>query len=213
MTATKVPDVFATQLCDSGGMLWLGGYDSTFTTAAPQYTPMLTTPQEYYAVNLKSITVEGKTAAVGTSQYPATVIDTGTQFFTMPSVAYTVVVPAIVSSPQFQTIFGQGVEWFLGVNNPNLGCTAIHRTKAELDVALPPLTMTFGSNPEVSIQVLPTESYLVPAQDMWCPGLVAFDPSPSLPVSILGAPVMRGSVIIFDRAKRRVGFAPHTPCK
>jgi hypothetical protein len=28
----------------------------------------------------------------------------------------------------------------------------------------------------------------------------------------MGAAVLRSSVVIFDRAKKRIGFAPHTAC-
>jgi hypothetical protein len=30
--------------------------------------------------------------------------------------------------------------------------------------------------------------------------------------AILGAPILRSNVVIFDRANHRVGFAPHTAC-
>ena len=38
------------------------------------------------------------------------------------------------------------------------------------------------------------------------------DPQPFPLASILGAPVLRSNVVIFDRAKKRIGFAPHAPC-
>ena len=85
-------------------------------------------------------------------------------------------------------------------------------TKAALDAALPPLTLTFGS---VSIQAAPTESYLFPYMgEAWCSALLT-DPSVSseLPLaSIIGSPILRSSIVIFDREKNRIGFAPHAAC-
>jgi len=28
----------------------------------------------------------------------------------------------------------------------------------------------------------------------------------------MGSPVLRSNVVIFDRANKQIGFAPHTPC-
>jgi hypothetical protein len=29
----------------------------------------------------------------------------------------------------------------------------------------------------------------------------------------MGSPVLKSNVVIFDRANKRIGFAPHTACK
>ena len=44
-------------------------------------------------------------------------------------------------------------------------------TKAEIDAVLPPLTLTFGSDPAISIQALASESYIKRADGKWCPGI------------------------------------------
>jgi hypothetical protein len=92
---------------------------------------------------------------------------------------------------------------------------ALPQTKAQLDAALPPLTMTFGSSPGVTAQATATESYLLTYGDgKWCPAIVSRAPDADFPgiAAILGAPMLASNVVIFDRANARVGFAPHTAC-
>jgi hypothetical protein len=100
--------------------------------------------------------------------------------------------------------------------NPGEACKTLSKTKADLDAALPPLTLTFGDGADaITVQAAPTESYLANYEGMWCPTLASFDPGSSgLPIaSIMGAPLMRSNIVIFDREKQRIGFAPHTACK
>jgi hypothetical protein len=206
-----VPNVFATELCDSGGTLWLGGYDPSFTTGPPQYVPLLTDTfsQLYYAVDLTSITVNGTTVPIASSQFTDSVVDTGTSVFLLGTTAFNALAAAIAKSTAFQSMVGSA-SWFAQ------GCqqsTAFSATKAALDAALPALTLKFGSG--ATVQALPTESYLVGVEaDVWCPALSSQAQSDgSFPfASIMGAAVLRSSVVVFDRDKKRVGFAPHTAC-
>jgi hypothetical protein len=206
----KVLDIFATELCDSEGTLWLGGYDPSVITAPVQFTPLTRDvfAQYYYSVNLVSVAVSGTTVPIATSQYPDTVVDTGTSIFLMGMDAYSALTGAIASDPQFQSIFG-GVAFFSGQ-----GCATVSMTKAALDASLPALTLTFGSSPAITVTAPPTESYLFPyGQDQWCPALDGLAQSDQFPLaSILGAPMLRSNVTIFDRANQRIGFAPHTAC-
>ena len=233
LVATRqVPDTFATELCDTSGTLWLGGYDPTFTTAAPQYTPLAggILSQYYYSVNLASITVAGVSVPIATPQYSDSVVDTGTSIFILPTTAFNAIANAIAATPGYQTVFGTGpadagtpsadggtdaaapapnTSWF---SNPD-NCVQLSATKAELDAMLPPLTLVFGSNPGIEVQALPTESYLQAYDGSWCPSLYATDPGPDFPIaSIIGSPVLRSNIVIFDRANQRIGFAPHTAC-
>ena len=209
-----VQDIFALELCDSGGTLWLGGYDPSVTTAAPTYVPMLTTSivsPYYYTLNLESITVDGTSVPVATGEYNDAVVDTGTSIFVLPTAAFTALTNAVAASPKFTEIFGAGTtaSWFASPNN----CTSLSQTKAEIDAALPPLTLVFGSNPAITVQANATDSYLVSYEGMWCPALDAMDPSLDFPVAaILGAPVLKSNLVIIDRVNKRVGFAPHKSC-
>ncbi len=208
----KVPDVFATELCDTSGTMWLGGYDPSATTAAPQYTPLSSLiSQYYYAVNLASITVDG-TVILITGQVPDSLVDTGTSVFIMGTTAYNALVAAIEGDEMFKQIFG--ASFFPASNAQTQACANVTQSKAALDAALPPLTLTFGSNPAITVKAAPTESYLVNAGgQQWCGSIAGIDQGMSFPVgAIMGSPVLRSNVVIFDRAQSRVGFAPHAPC-
>ena len=212
-----VADVFATELCPTTGKLWLGGWDPTATTAPPVYTPLLGNEYAgYYAVNLVSLTISGQTIQVSNSQFPGSIVDTGTSVFIVPTAAFNAIASTVAAIPEFATIFGSmGAAWF---NDPN-NCVTPTQTKAELDAIFPPITLTFGSGSSaVSIQAAATESYFVEytiqGQSLWCPSLDAMNASNQFPVaSIMGAPLLRSNVVIFDRANKQVGFAPHAACK
>jgi hypothetical protein len=217
LVATQgVSNVFATQLCDNGGTLWLGGFDPAATTGAPSYTPEIAAIDSYYyAVNLVSVSVAGTTVPVASGQYTDSVVDTGTSVFLLPTAAFNSLAGAIASNAAFSSIFGNGTAFFASTNSGNTMCVAPSppQTKAQLDATLPPLTFVFGSNPSISVTAKATESYLFPYQGGWCPTLYAMDPTPSVPIAaIIGAPVLKSNVVIFDRQNKRIGFAPHAPC-
>lgn len=210
---SNIPDIFATELCDRGGTLWIGGYDATRSRAVPQYTPLLLGALSYYAVHLASIEVDGNTVPVATTRYPRTAVDTGASVFLLPSAAFTPLAKAIASNSSFKELVGEDASWF---DNPDgMSCKELAVTRSELDARLPPLTLTFGTDEDaITVRAAPTESYLASYEGRWCSTLASFDPSPELPIaSILGAPVMRSNIIIFDRENERIGFAPHAPCE
>jgi hypothetical protein len=218
VAAKGIPDIFATQLCDSGGTLWLGGYATSATTASPQYTPFTTDiySSYYYTVGLQSIAVGGTsvTVTVPSGAFTDTVLDTGTSAIVLPTAAVSSLTTAIAASQGFQQLFGgdAGGNFFTS----QTPCASANPTKAEIDAALPPLTFTFGTgSTAIHVQALATESYLMPYPGLgWCSSFDAMDPSATtFPFAgILGSPFLRSNVVIFDRQGSRAGFAPHTPC-
>jgi hypothetical protein len=184
---------------------------------ATQYTPVTTDIDStyYYTVDLESIKVGGTsvTVQISTGSYTDTVLDTGTSAILLGTDAYNSITAAIGGTAGFAQIFGTDAgPAFFGGTNP--GCANLTQTKAELDSTLPPLTLTFGTNPAITVQALATESYLMPYPGMgWCSSLVAQPQSDEFPLaSLLGSPLLRSNVVIFDRANARIGFAPHTAC-
>jgi hypothetical protein len=217
VAAKGIENVFATEFCDNGGTLWLGGFDPRRTTASPQYVPVTGdhSSNYVYTVNLTSISIASTTVAIATSSYADTLLDTGTSQFVLSTAAFHALAAAIAASPGFRQLFGPdaadaGTSWFSSMTP----CTTAPLTKAQIDAALPPLTLTFGSNPGISVQALPSESYFMPYGGVaWCSSLYAIDPSADFPFAAdLGGPVLRSNIVIFDRAKGRIGFAPHAPC-
>lgn len=210
---TESPDVFATELCDAGGTLWLGGYDATRTTAEPKFTPLLNGAFAYYAVLLASVEVEGTTVPIASRRYARTAVDTGASVFLLPRAAFDRLATALASNASFKALFGEDASWF--ETRSAKSCKEVSTSKEELDAKLPPLTLTFGSEPDViSVRAAPTESYLASERGRWCSTLASFDPSEDIPLAaVMGAPVMRSNIVVFDRENRRVGFAPHAPCR
>jgi hypothetical protein len=217
VTATGIPNVFATELCDNGGTLWLGGFDPAATTAPPQYTPVTTDiVGDYYdSVDLETLSVGGTsvTVTIPGGGYADTVLDTGTSAIVLQPSAVLALAGAIAGTPGFQQVFGgDGGTSFL---TNGLACANIPQTKAEIDAVLPPLTLTFGTGAAaITVQALATESYLYPYAGLgWCAAFDAFEPSTDAPfAAILGSPILRSNVIVFDRDSSQVGFAPHAPC-
>jgi hypothetical protein len=214
VASANLADVFATWLCEKSGTLWLGGWDPAAITAPFQYTPVSTSlfAPFYYAVTLDSITVGTTSVTVATGMLTDTVVDTGSSVFLLATPAYDALVQALEADAKFQQIFG--ADFFLPANQLDTHCVTIAQTKAELDAALPVLTLNFGTSPVVSIKAPATESYLFFDGKQWCTALAGIDQNIlTFPMSaIMGAPVMRSNVIVFDRANKQIGFAPHAAC-
>ncbi|MGH7293637.1 MAG: pepsin-like aspartic protease, partial [Polyangiaceae bacterium] len=216
VSSQKVPNVFAAELCDSGGTLWLGGVgDSSLMTAAPQYTPMTSGfSNYYYAVTLSTVQIDGKTTQITSGQNTATVVDTGTSTFLLTSTAYTGIVNSITGSAGFKGLGASAASLFpSAANSGQISCANLAKTAEQLDAVLPPMIFTFGANPSVTVTAPASQSYLFPLQGEWCSGLSGVAANQIAPLaSIFGSPMHRSSIIIYDRAGARIGFAPHKPC-
>jgi hypothetical protein len=216
VTAKGIANVFATELCDASGTLWLGGYDPTAASAPPLYTPVTTDVAStyYYTVDLETVTVAGVTTPIQIAggQYPDTVVDTGTSGFVVPTQAFNSLASAIAGTSGFQQAFGAsaGAAWF----SSQQPCGAAGMTKAQIDATLPALTLTFGTAPGMTLQLPPSESYLISYGSYgWCSTMIQIPSGQQFPLAaIMGAPFMRSMITIYDRANNQIGFAPHAPC-
>jgi hypothetical protein len=215
VASRSLPNVFATQLCGEGGYWWLGGYDPTHTTAPPQYTPVSPSVNQKgaWVVNMSQLVIEGTTMDLPVGD---TLLDTGDNTFSLPPAVFSTMSTAITSSSGFQAAF-------LGDAGPDAGgssffenfdCAYTSLTKEQLDSALPPVTLVFGSSPSISVTAVATESYLAPnGGGVWCATMfsTAQDGDTQF-VATLGSAVLASNIVIFDQERGRVGFAPHTPC-
>ncbi|HTQ44218.1 MAG TPA: pepsin-like aspartic protease, partial [Polyangiaceae bacterium] len=151
VAAGLAPNLFATLLCPSGGFLWLGGYDTTHTTAAPVYTPLtLMGPGQFgegfYMVDLVSISVGATTIPIATQSFPGTYFDTGASIWSLPPDAFSALTSAIASDSRFTSLFGaQAASFFSSPGNQ----VVLAQNRGALDAALPSLTFTFGTNSPV----------------------------------------------------------------
>jgi hypothetical protein len=210
--SSGMPDVFATELCDGGGTLWLGGFDASVVTGPIDYTPLTNDllGEYYYDVDLETISVDGTSvsATVPASPYLDTAIDTGTTAMILPPAVVTALGDAISATPGYQEIFTYDL-----FTQPT-GCATSTATKSDVDAALPSVTFTFGKGASaISVSTLPSQSYLSARPNRWCSTFYSLAPSSTFPfASILGAPFARARVLVFDRAGAQLGFAPHAPC-
>jgi hypothetical protein len=209
-----LPDVFATRLCSSGGTLWLGGYDPVFASGAPQYTPMF--PSYFsayvYTVDLESIAIDGGSIPVPSGVYTATLLDTGSDITSVPPAVFDALISRLTSDSSFVQVFGANAATFF--TNPN-ACVSLSQTAAELDAALPPLTLQLGTSPGISVTAPATQSYLqTPGGGQWCPAITSRAPSPNFQsiAAILGGPLLGANIVVFDRVHQRVGFVPQVAC-
>lgn len=216
-----VADVFSISLCDAGGSLWLGGYDPSATDGAPQFTPLAAG----YRVALSGIAIDGTDVAIPASGLGPLRVDTGEPLVRLPSGAFNAVTKAIGDNAQFKAIFG-GASWF--TQFPPV-CVAAGKAAADLDAALPHMTIKLGSNPTIAVDARATVSYLQrqASDGAWCPGLAPTGSASGgggggggsggsgndagiLQEGLLGDSFLRSSVVIFDRKNQRLGLAPHT---
>jgi hypothetical protein len=125
------------------------------------------------------------------------------------------VTKAILTSPGFIQAFGAAAaDAGTGLLSEGGDCLSTTLSPSELDAVLPTLTLIFGKGPTVTVTANATQAYLIPSgPGSWCGALLSLAPDSGYPFVVsLGAPILRSSVVVFDRAKRRLGFAPHTPC-
>jgi ribonuclease J len=204
---TSIPNVFALELCNSSGTPWLGGYDSSAASGAPVFTRMFPESDLQYAVTLTSIQVAGTSVVVPTGEYAYLLLDTGTSISSFVSTPFDALTAAIGADATFSSLVGPA-SFFSSPNNS----VTLSQTQEELDAMLPSLTLVFGVDPSVSVQATATESYLTTyGGGAWQPSIQVrsgFAPF----AAILGAPILRSNIVIFDRAKSRAGFAPHSAC-
>jgi len=208
-----IANEFAIELCSSGGNMWFGGYDSSFATGTPQYSPMVTSGNAgaYYSVNITSGTLGSKSLG----NFGDAVVDTGTWGFYMPTAAYNSMVTALTSDSGATSMFGSGA---LGSSFwSQMGCVSPSggQTRAQIDAALPPLNLTLPSTAGGSFTIsLPaTRSYLVMtgtgSSAQYCAG--AGDDS-QIGMMIMGAAAQESFISIFDPGNSRIGFVTGSNC-
>ena len=199
------PDIFAVQLCMTGGNIWFGNYDSTYTASAPGYTPILQTGSFYY-VNLTDMLVTATSVGVtGSSFSDGVIVDTGTTLGIFPQVIYDSMTSKIAANATFTAQFGSS-SWF-----DNGECMSSTLTEAQLDADLPQLTLQLQQvgGGTLNVALPATRSYLdmheMGGVKYYCPGIA---PDGGSGPDIIGGALLRSQIAIFDRNSAQIGFAP-----
>ena len=201
------------EMCDTGGTMWLGGFDATAAASTPVFTPMLPIDAQsnpFYAVNVTDMGLGGTSLGFGSSTFQNPIVDTGTTIFYIPTAVDTALLAAINASAGFKALFpGQT----LSDNNCAQGATTV--TAAMVDAMLPPMSMSFAGmagSPDVTVSVPPMASYLYGGT----PGQVCFafadGGTGSQYFGVMGDTIMRAFVTVIDVDAHRVGFAPDAGC-
>lgn len=192
------------QLCPDDGTMWLGGFDAAAATAAPSFAPIVN-GAPYYMINVANASVSGS-ASLTSTDFGPTIIDTGTTQTFVPTAVLTAVTTAVKSSAGYTAVFGTQAL-------TDGACLNTTMSSTQIDAALPPFALTFGTGAPISIPA--TRSYLM-AQGggQYC---FMFADSSQLfgsgqKVSLFGNTLLAGMITVFDIAHKQVGFALQTGC-
>jgi hypothetical protein len=214
LVAAGMPDVLAFKLCVGDAHLWLGGFDPTAATEPVAYAPLLspTSAVPAYGVKVAGIEVAGRPLDVPATTWGPAIVDTGGPAFYVPQAVLDAVVASVGANGEFAKRFGDPATFYA-----NGLCVASTATAADIDAALPPLAIDFGDGASARITLAASESYLAPSSFFgnlanakgWCPGIatsggITFD---------VGDTLLRSLITVFDRANRRIGFAPSGGCR
>jgi len=203
--------MYATQLCQTTGSLWIGGYDATAASGAFQYVPVI--DQSYFQVGLMDFGLNGQ--SLGVTSFPGNaIVDTGTSQITMPTTVFQRFATAVASTAAFKQYFPSASASFFS----SVQCMqAIDgATEQDLNNNLPKLyvTLSAGGGSSVQLQLNPVSSYL----QLWnyngnsylCSG-VSSNGNNNDP-AIIGYPLLNQFTTVFDRSNNQVGFAPAAGC-
>jgi hypothetical protein len=207
-----VPSIIGLQLCTDRGQLWLGGYDASFTAAAPQYSPMLpmSAQDPFYTVEIDDIGIGGTSLGFGSSAIMPTLIDTGASIMVVPQAIDAALTAAVEGSAGFHALFG--AQTFAG-DGTCLAPTLATTTAAQIDAMLPPISLAMpadGGSGSFTLSLPPLQSYLLAQPGgMYCLWVESVD---DVSNTILGPSMLRGFVTIIDVPSKRIGFAPQAGC-
>jgi len=194
----------AFQLCPDNGTMWLGGFDAAAATAAPAFTP-ISSAAPYYIVGVGAASVSGTASLTGTDFGP-TIIDTGTTQTFVPTAVLTAVISGVKGSSGYTAAFGTQTL-------ADGACLNTTMTTAQLDAALPPLSLSFaGSSTPLAIPA--TQSYLFDqGGGSYC---FMFSDSSQLfqgqKVSLFGNTLLAGLLTVVDIGHKQMGFALQKGC-
>ncbi|KAK2912685.1 beta-secretase 2 isoform X1 [Channa argus] len=205
-----IPDIFSLQMCGAGlsasstadpagGSLIMGGAEPTLFRGSVWYTPII--EEWYYQVEVLKLEVGNLNLDLDCREYnmDKAIVDSGTTLLRLPVNVFNAVVEAITrSSLEFSSGFWDGTK---------LACWMKGETPWSFFPKLSIYLRGTNSSQSFRVTILP-QLYIQPITDvdgsMDC---FRFGVSSSTNGLVIGATVMEGFYVVFDRAHKRLGFA------
>uniref|UniRef100_A0A8C6M907 Beta-secretase 2 n=1 Tax=Nothobranchius furzeri TaxID=105023 RepID=A0A8C6M907_NOTFU len=207
-----IPDMFSLQMCGAGlsassaadppaGSLIMGGVEPTLYRGSLWYTPIV--EEWYYQVEVLKLEVGDQNLNLDCREYNTdkAIVDSGTTLLRLPVNVFNAVVEAITSSSLIQE-FSSGF-W----DGTKLACWMKGETPWKFFPKLSIYLRATNTSQSFRITILP-QLYVQPITDV--DGTLScfrFGLSSSANGLVIGATVMEGFYVAFDRAQKRLGFA------
>ncbi|XP_048756417.2 beta-secretase 1-like [Ostrea edulis] len=220
---TGISDIFATQLCgekfeqqidqdvEMGGSITFGGVDPVLHSGPVYYTNIH--KQWYYEVVIVDMEVDGKSINLDCKEYnfPKTIVDSGTTDLRLPVKVYTSVIDHIKNfvqrSPQAPPVT-------LGFWSGDIDLC--YKDGAIPYNIFPFVALEFAENDRQSFKIfVAPQQYIksVGEKDISNPDEICYKLgiASSTSGTVIGAVVMEGFYVVFDRQNKRIGFS-NTTC-
>ncbi|XP_076001434.1 beta-secretase 2 [Genypterus blacodes] len=208
-----IPDIFSLQMCGAGlaasntadpvgGSLIMGGVEPTLYRGSLWYTPIK--EEWYYQLEVLKLEVGDQNLNLDCKEYnmDKAIVDSGTTLLRLPANVFNAVVEAITRSSLIQD-FSSG--FWAGTK---LACWMKGESPWRFFPKLSIYLRATNTSQSFRITILP-QLYIQPIMDvddtLDC---FRFGVSSSANGLVMGATVMEGFYVVFDRAQHRLGFAP-----
>ncbi|XP_029429974.1 beta-secretase 1 isoform X1 [Rhinatrema bivittatum] len=219
---TQVPNIFSLQLCGAGfpleeseaaasvgGSMIIGGTDPLLYTGEIWYTPIR--KEWYYEVVIVRIEINEQDLEMDCKEYnyDKSIVDSGTTNLRLPKKVFEAAVRSIKTASSVSNATEKFPDGFwLG---EQLVCWQVGTTPWHIFPVISLYLMGEATNQSFRITILP-QQYLRPVEDVATSqdDCYKFAISQSSTGSVMGAVVMEGFYVVFDRARKRIGFAVST---
>ncbi|KAF7663133.1 hypothetical protein LDENG_00217900 [Lucifuga dentata] len=207
-----IPDVFSLQMCGAGlsasssadpvgGSLIMGGVEPTLYRGSVWYTPIK--EEWYYQVEVLKLEVGDQNLNLDCKEYNVdkAIVDSGTTLLRLPANVFNAVVQAITRTSLIQD-FSSGF-W----DGTKLACWMKGESPWRFFPKLSIYLRATNTSQSFRITIFP-QLYIQPITDVdGTLDCFRFGVSSSASGLVIGATVMEGFYVVFDRAQRRLGFA------
>ncbi|XP_066455045.1 beta-secretase 2 [Eleutherodactylus coqui] len=207
----KIPNIFSMQMCgagrpttltdSNGGSLVMGGMEPSLYRGEIWYTPI--TEEWYYQVEVLKFEVGGQNLNLDCTEYnlDKAIVDSGTTLLRLPDKVFNAVVDGIIQTSLIENFNN---EFWTGLQ---LACWEKNEKPwayfPDLSIYLRDVNLSESFRLTIKPQLY-IQSVVTSRTDLSC---YRFGISPSSNALVIGATVMEGFYVVFDREEKRVGFA------